>query len=155
MSEMKKDGASLSVADAVTGLGFFVFGLCFFLEARRLPSFDETGLGSGYWPSLVCGAIMVFGLILAVQSATKNRGARYFSLDAEKRRNIPDFFKVGGLIIVYVALWGRVPYLVSTPILFAASTLILGLDWKRSLVSAVVVSAAIYAIFRLGLRVML
>jgi hypothetical protein len=57
------------------------------------------------------------------------------------------------LVLAWLLSWSFAPFLLRTPLLVLSLMRLSGSTWRSAMLAAVVFTAAIYAIFQLGLRV--
>jgi len=142
-------------ADLVTGLLTVCVALFVFAETSRMPVISAHTLGSAFWPRIIASLLLLLGIVLTVHSFTLTRSESYFSFEKGKEGNLRDILILSGITILYGGLWNGVPFLVSSPIFIFLSGRVLRLGKLATVLITVLLPVILYALFRVGLRVMI
>jgi len=143
------------IGDTAAGLVFMALGVAAFYMTNSMPVISKNTLGSAFWPRIVAIVLIVLGGVLAALGLADKREKSYFHLDASKKKNAADFFSVVGLLVAYGAVWNRVPFLFSTPIFIVLLGRVMRMRLRASILLAAIMPVVLYAIFRIGLSVMI
>lgn len=135
--------------DVLTSLLFLGFGAFLYWQSLSIRPIVENDVGSGYMPRIVGGAIVALaGLKLAFSLLRKEA-------EPSRKGNEGDDNKGGFLtlaaLILYVLLFDKLGFLVSTTLYLIAQIFILSDHRNRNLllfaVVSVTVSVIVYALF--------
>jgi hypothetical protein len=139
---MKRSDVWVGGAFLMLGLGVLVASFGFPPGMGRLP-------GPGFFPAVIGAAITCLSLAL-LWSAFRNPARESAAIGGRKTMVITI-----GLLTVFLALWGVVPFPVRTLIFVALFLRLVGETWLRSVVVAAVLTTAVVLAFQYGLRVSL
>lgn len=145
---MKKRFLNSEVIFGVVAIFVAVF---FIVSGWKLPGETANGVpGSGYFPSIVAGGVIIFSMLLIIQVAPKSKDLLPYERGAVSQ-SIPEVGGVGG--------FGRVPhYLEILPAamlyVFVLSR-ILKQPMKYSIPYTIIVVVVLYLIFSVAFRVKL
>ncbi len=139
---MRRSDVWVGGAFLVLGLGVLVSSFGFPAGMGRLP-------GPGFFPAVIGAAISCFALALLWSAFQKPAGGSA-SIGGRKTLAITI-----GLLMVYLALWGVVPFPIRTLAFVAVFLRLVGETWLRSVMVAAVLTTAVVLAFQYGLRVSL
>jgi hypothetical protein len=119
--------SALENKDFYAGLLFVFFGLAALLLARGYPRGTASQMGAGYFPILLGGMLLVFGLILALKSLWGGNKTQPWGLR-------PLFLVLGSVVLfaLLVEPLGLVPAMV--PLIFISSMGGPEFRWKEVLI---------------------
>jgi hypothetical protein len=129
----------------IPGFVFLAFGVFLLASSFALPEGVGRVPGPGFFPKAIGAAMMVLAVI-EIAGARKRR--------AEPQEWIGIRMAAGAvaLLAVYLVSWNLAPFAVRTPVFLAALLRLAGEGWRASLTVAAVLTALVFAAFRLGLR---
>lgn len=143
---------STRLREVLTGAGVLLVGATVLLLAQQLPGAQANGeFGARWWPSLIGGAIALLGLAVAVVGALRPpaRGCEDASATG-----VGQLAAILGMIVAYGVAWQFAHFLLVTPLLIVGIMAVLGgRGWRSLLLVPVLVTATLYGVFGLLLRV--
>ena len=135
--------------DSILGVIFVCLSLIMLSMARHFPSIQGQNIGPGFFPSLIAGGMLVFGILLAIRGFVKKKSVPIVTLGEWIRspRLVSNFCLVLSCLVFYILAANLLGFLVSV-------FLILGLllAWLRrkiwsSVFIALVVTVAVHQTF--------
>ncbi len=129
---------------------FGAVGVVVLVASMQLPSGIGALPGPGFFPFVLAILILCFALFLGWESRAVPK---------------PDFTPAplahswllpavtAAVLVLYVASWEWLPFLVRTPLLILLLMRLSGASWWATGLGSVLLPAVLYAIFQLGLRV--
>ena len=133
--------------DLAVGLIFLLLGICLLVSSFGFPPGMGPLPGPGFYPGIVGAAIMLLAASLVAGSL---RSAGVGSFAVENRRAIA---VTAGLLALYIALWGVIPFAIRTVLFVVVFLRLLGQRWKPAIAVSLVLTAVVLAAFQYGLRV--
>ena len=150
-----------SVRDWIVAAVAALLGIALILSSRSLPEGIGALPGPGFFPFVLGLLITLFAAMVAME-ARKPKPASSIaeasagdspSAAAAPAWRLPVIAMV--LVFAYLALWEVVPFLARTPVVALVLTRISGATWLRAIGVAIVMTAFLYLVFQVGLRVSL
>lgn len=133
--------------DLAVGLIFLFLGICLLVSSFGFPPGMGPLPGPGFYPGIVGAAIMLLAASL-VAGSLRSAGSASFAV--ENRRAIA---VTAGLLALYIALWGVIPFAIRTVLFVVVFLRLLGQRWKPAIAVSLVLTAVVLAAFQYGLRV--
>lgn len=140
-----------------------IFAILFSIPYAEVPSFDP--IGAAYLPRLLGSGMIILGLGLFLDSYFKYRKLLpTVKVESIEREDVPSSTYQGVVRVLlsiiacvsYIALIEPLGYILATPAFIVAIMTIYGeSDKKRIAAMAVGMTAALYTVFALGLKVLL
>lgn len=132
-----------------------VFGAAMLIGARGISVRNEVeGIDARWWPTVIAVGILAMGLWMMVDAFRKTIER---TVDPAQRSGwISVLATIGGLVAM-VILWSfKVPFLILAPLFLIGTNWVYGLrKWTTLLLFPGVITALIYVIFKLMLKVAL
>ena len=140
--------------DTIAGIGFICLALFFLINAWALPKGSDDGVpGPGYFPLILSALLIVLSLVMILTGIVKKTSFNF--VDDLFRANAVPFLLTILAIVVYLALWSLIPFVINT----GGFLFVLGLIYRRTLLANVLFSSvttgAIYGVFSNLFHVML
>jgi putative tricarboxylic transport membrane protein len=146
-----------------------VFGATVFLLSNTIPTKvaveKSSVVNSRFFPKLMSGSLAILGIVLALQNLLKMksipqpdaRDGRSSPADLEeKRKSVSKLILAGGLIFLYLVVFNRLGFLISSILFMGCFLWVLGnRHWPALLLVSLFVPVILYLVFRLLLAVML
>ncbi|MBK9167476.1 MAG: tripartite tricarboxylate transporter TctB family protein [Bryobacterales bacterium] len=129
----------------IAGIVFLVFGVFLLTSSFVLPEGVGRVPGPGFFPRAI-------GAAMTLLAAAEIAAARKRTAESQEWVGVRMAAGALALLAVYLAAWNLVPFAVRTPLFLGALLRLAGERWRASLTVAVVLTALIFAAFRLGLR---
>lgn len=143
---------STRLRELLTGAGVAAIGAAVLLLAQQLPGTQAGGeFGPRWWPTLIGGAIGLLGLAVAIIGALRPpaRGC-----DDARASGVWQLTGILGMIVAYGVAWNFAHFLLVTPLLVVGIMAVLGgRGWRSLILVPVLVTAALYGVFGVLLRV--
>ena len=137
-------------ADRVAGLALMVLGAFAIVEIRALPMGSLRQPGPAYFPIVLAAALIGFGALLLVFSG---KGAKLRELGWQEARHAL-LIALGAGAAIYLLL--RAGYVITiAALLLYLLVVVARRHWAASLLVAAALAAGTFALFDLGLRVLL
>lgn len=135
------------------GLMILAASLISYTMTLAFPPGTSVDPGPAYFPRMVLSGTILLTLIYMVQTLkSKNRESIFTVLE---KSNLRTLLLVVFVTIVFVLLFGKVPFMILAPLVFLALCKILRLSWMSAVLTALILSSAVYLIFTKGFRVLL
>jgi len=143
-------------SDRYLGLGCIVVSIVGFMSASKWKVLFATDpAGPGAIPKILCGGILIVGVILIAGSVfmkQKEGAAAPFCTAKELRLTLA----MTASCLLYILLLSRIGYLLATPLLVAAILLIVGLRTPRvilmvSVLGTIVLFLIFYSLLKVNL----
>jgi putative tricarboxylic transport membrane protein len=138
--------------DIVFGSVFVALGVFIFTQTFFYPSLEKGHPGPGLFPNLLAILFIIFGGVLILK-ARKSSGSGEAEATPPTPKKIGNAFFVLGIIVVYVAVVGKVGFLVTSAVLLFALMKKLGAPTRRSVVAGICITLFINIMFLKILRV--
>lgn len=138
----------ISVEVYVSGI-FLLVSIFLLFQAFNYPFMTETGAGPGYFPIIICIALLIFSALYFIISIKKNNLGMHILPSGEKSKKI---LYILGLTVGFVLI---VPFtgFVVAGLLFLALQFRVNYKWRSSIIGAVIGILVIYLIFGVMLKV--
>lgn len=137
-------------ADRVAGLALIALGAFAIVEIRALPIGSLRQPGPAYFPIVLAVALMGFGTLLL---AFSGKGAKIGDLGWEEARHAL-LIVLGAGVAIYLLM--RAGYVITiAALLLYLFAIVARRHWAASIVVAAGLAAGTFALFDLGLRVLL
>lgn len=146
--------------DTIPGIISVLFGAMFVLATTINPQLTFEGKtsdgvpGGGFFPYLLGGLIIIFGIALVVRGIKQNGTVQFVVLDEEGKKNVRTLiFSIIGLI-VFLVVWKFTGWFI--PLVFVLSLYFNKLferTIKFNLIYSVVVTIFIYLVFVMGFSI--
>jgi len=146
--------------DTIPGIISVLFGAMFVLATTINPQLTFEGKtsdgvpGAGFFPYLLGGLIIIFGIALVVRGIKQNGTVQFVVLDEEGKKNVRTLiFSIIGLI-VFLVVWKFTGWFI--PLVFVLSLYFNKLferTIKFNLIYSVVVTIFIYLVFVMGFSI--
>lgn len=142
--------------DTIPGLLSILFGSVFMIAASVNPQLTVVAKtadgvpGAGFFPYLLGGTIITFGILLTIRGAKQKGTVTYIHLTKECRRNVRILLLSLTGLLVFLVLWKLTG-------IFMAGILVLCLylnylferTWKYNVIYSIVFTVFIYIVFSL------
>ncbi|MDR5712660.1 tripartite tricarboxylate transporter TctB family protein [Nesterenkonia flava] len=147
-----RERTSTRRAEILIGAGVVLLGVIALVLVSQLSSARDSGeFGARWWPTVMAGALVVLGLAIAVSGGLKPPAVE---VDPVRRQGVLRLTAVLGLIVAYGWAWYQMHFLVVTPALLVGLMLVLGhRGWKHLILTPAIITAALYGVFGMLLRV--
>lgn len=140
-------GARVNRGDLALGLVFAGLGGGIIVVASGLPSMGKIGVGSGLFPTITGGGMVVFGLVLALgalRSAGRNGPADGLPTPKMLRW---DVLAILALLAALVLAMPSAGFLVTGAVFAAGAARLGGAPWLGSVLFGIVATVGLYAVF--------
>ncbi len=138
--------------DTVFGSIFIALGIFIFTQTFFYPSLEKGYPGPGLFPNLLAVLFIIFGGVLILK-AKKPLAAEGEEVPPLAHKKVTNAFFVLGIIIVYVAVVGKVGFLVTSAGLLFVLMKKLGAPVLRSAIASICITLFINIMFLKILRV--
>ena len=136
--------------DLITGIFFLLLSAFYFSQIGTIQIIDSGSLDAAFVPKIVAGAMFILSICMIVMSSIKiKREVAVFSdQEAETTPNTSwkSIIMTAVLLVVYVALFQKVGFLITTAIYLFLQLLILAPERKPKQIILFAVSSVIGAI---------
>jgi putative tricarboxylic transport membrane protein len=140
--------------DLFTGLALVALAVGVYVATGDLATV-ERGIGPGDYPRVAAWGLLLFGAILAAQSALKLLRGRDSAFRFAKG-TLPRMAIMVALTFVYIQVMPLAGFVLATPPFLFATMLFFGVKrYLLAAVTSVAVTVACFAIFRYAFQVML
>ncbi|MBO6637883.1 MAG: tripartite tricarboxylate transporter TctB family protein [Roseitalea sp.] len=153
-------------ADIVIGVAFAALGAAIIVAASRFRAIPGMAVGSGLFPTMTGGAMILFGLVMVIGAARVARrpvpekaagtGQTPDADDpSERKRRLFDGYAIA-LIVALLVLIAAMPvtgFLVSGFVFAVFAVRLGGGRWAGAIVFSAIATFCIYFVFMHGLRV--
>jgi putative tricarboxylic transport membrane protein len=143
--------------DALVGLIITTLGVAYWHAAGALPEpLLKQAVGPGAFPRLIAGALVVLGALLVLGPLVRRRAGRATEPPVtadEEAGPAPDFRTMGLVmlgLVVYVVLFERLGFIVSTIIFMAWEVAVMEVErwrWLRAAPVVVLLPVVLYVLF--------
>ncbi|HSR11325.1 MAG TPA: tripartite tricarboxylate transporter TctB family protein [Thermodesulfobacteriota bacterium] len=141
--------------DLVSSLFCLILGLVFVGGGLKMGIGPMNGPGPGFFPAAIGGVLSSLSAVLFVISARKRKASASERFWKAEKSWVKIFICLVSLVF-YLAFLDYLGYIVTTTLfIFSLLRFVGKKGWVPSIVMAVVVSFSTYAIFRMGLGVLL
>ena len=147
--------------DIVTGTGVILFAGFVLISSLRFPPPRDTDFGPALFPRVVAAILLVLGILVLLQVRKLRTRAQSCTTDTTGEE-LPT--TVGGMrnvavtlvtIVVYIAVVDEVGFIPTTLVFLFVLTKAYGLTTFRSVLSSCFITAFVFVLFSLLLRVVL
>ena len=139
-------GPRLTGAIAALGGAAVIWGASGF---REIPG---QQYGSGFFPTLLGGALILTGVLIAVTGKERAVRARDEAARSDARNRFPALAIIAA-IVLWMLLVEPLGFLLTTALMIAVLALILGARWTHAIATAIAMPFLIHLIFAVLLRV--
>lgn len=135
---------------AALALSGILLGAYLVISSRSFPPGLGSLPGPGFFPLLLGILILLFSAMIAREawSPAPQSPGKAAVRQADK---LPALAVL--MVIAWLLTWDFAPFLLRTPLLVLGLMRTSGSNWRSAALSAILFTAALYAIFQLGLRV--
>lgn len=139
--------------DKISSLIFFILGATIFWESRNISEGTlNTAIGPSIFPSALGIALMLLSITLFIETIQYKKSYKIIrdttkkeENDSESKANKKSFLIILGAALLYVLLFEKVGYLISTfGFLFVAFQALDKTKWINSLIIAALFTGTIY-----------
>lgn len=139
-------------AETAIGLGVVALGVGAIVAAQQLADLHAGGdFGGRWWPTVVGGCLAVLGAASVVSGLLRPPAV---DVEPLRRTGVLQLAAILGLVVAYGIAWQYVHFAVVTLALVAAIMAVLGgRGWRQLVLVPAIVTAVLYGVFGLLLRV--
>jgi len=134
-------------SDFVVGAVFLVVGVYLLISSFGFPPGMGPLPGPGFYPGII-GAVIILLAVTLLAGSLRSADKGHFLV--ENRRAIA---LTAGLMALYIAFWGVIPFALRTVLFVVVFLRLLGQRWKPAIMVSLVLTAVVLAAFQYGLRV--
>lgn len=139
--------------DTVLGTSVGLFALAAIIYTRTFPEMLVAGIPSAAFFPIVSGCgVIISCVVIIIQGFRSNKGYFTFSQDIKGYLLMAETIAV---TILYIALIGKLHFVMITTVYIIALGLLFGMKWKILIPCSVATSVALFWIFNSLLNVML
>lgn len=140
--------------EVIMGCITALVALYFIMASTSLPGATKNGVpGSGYFPSIAAGGVLLFSLLLIVEGVRKPK--EYFHLDPDQKKNLIQMLLVLAALGGFLVLWNLMPFIPAALIYMLVLAFILKQPLKFSIPYTVGIVVVLYLIFHVAFKVKL
>jgi putative tricarboxylic transport membrane protein len=146
----------VKINDALFGVLLFALGVAVLFHVQSFPRIPGQQVGPALFPGVVAAGLAVCGVVLVISGLRERRGGGpWFEVHAwiGSQRHVAAFFVVILGVVAYILLADKLGFLLLAPVLLLAWFVALGVRFVPAVVTAVVVTFAIWFAFYKLLRV--
>lgn len=148
----ERHGASMRSAEAVVAMLVLAFGALVIVGSWKLGSgWTSDGPGAGYFPFYIGSILCLCGGALLVQALLNKSQAGEVFVDREQLRRVATVLLPAALYVLAVRFLG---FYMASALYIALFMVILGkYSWPKSVLTAVITSGLLYAMFEIWFKV--
>lgn len=142
--------------DATIGIVVMAFAMAVFVLTRDFPGGTlAEGMGANFMPNLLAGILAILGLMLVAKGLLIGKGADAATAEsrAGQERGLTTPVLMCVFVFLYLMALKYLGYVLATPIFLFAVVVTLGGGRKLAGIAAIGLTAAIWLIFGLVLKV--
>ncbi len=145
----------LKVSDLVSGLAIAGLGIFIFVQSRSFPAIGNIGVAPSFYPGLIGVVLALCGLALAGTALLRGAALPLFVRPAwfSKPANVVAVLAVPASIVAYGLLSPRIGFLATSFLVASGLLLAFRVRVLTSLITAFLVTVALYLIFAITFRV--
>ena len=134
----------------IMGVIFTLYGIAYFIFSLDYPYKNKFGMGPGFFPRCVAIFSIIAGVAYILMSLFKDK----FIIEEvfPQKKELLNVLTVVLAILVFVLVVKHIGFLISSTLLLFV-IFVRSYKWPKALLLAIVVSAIVFGIFKLGFKV--
>ncbi len=144
----------MGISDVWVGLVMLGFAASAYWLTGDFPKGEgiSTGLGPAFFPRIILIGMFILGLVVMIRGFLTRNKPSEFNLNIKDLRTPVLLLVMTGLLVLFMHFFG---FLISTPLFLIVAMLFWKISWLKSLAISVGLSAVLFLLFKVILRIQL
>ena len=145
----------MKIHDTLFGLFFLALGALVLFAVRGFPNIPGQPVGPALFPGLIAIGLCVTGILLVIKGLRHRASAAWFEWEDWVRspRHVLALFVLLGCVVFYIAFANALGFFATSFIMLVALFKVLQVNWRRTLIVAVIATVLVHFAFYKLLRV--
>ena len=145
----------MKIHDTLFGLFFLALGALVLFAVRGFPNIPGQPVGPALFPGLIAIGLCVTGILLVIKGLRHRASAAWFEWEdwVHSPRHVLALFVLLGCVVFYIAFANALGLFATSFIMLVALFKALRVNWRRTLIVAVIATVLVHFAFYKLLRV--
>ena len=145
----------MKIHDTLCGLFFLALGALVLFAVRGFPNIPGQPVGPALFPGLIAIGLCVTGILLVIKGLRHRASAAWFEWEdwVHSPRHVLALFVLLGCVVFYIAFANALGFFATSFIMLVALFKALRVNWRRTLIVAVIATVLVHFAFYKLLRV--
>ena len=145
----------MKIHDTLFGLFFLALGALVLFAVRGFPNIPGQPVGPALFPGLIAIGLCVTGILLVIKGLRHRASAAWFEWEdwVHSSRHVLALFVLLGCVVFYIAFANALGFFATSFIMLVALFKALRVNWRRTLIVAVIATVLVHFAFYKLLRV--
>ena len=145
----------MKIHDTLFGLFFLALGALVLFAVRGFPNIPGQPVGPALFPGLIAIGLCVTGILLVIKGLRHRASAAWFEWEdwVHSPRHVLALFVLLGCVVFYIAFANALGFFATSFIMLVALFKVLQVNWRRTLIVAVIATVLVHFAFYKLLRV--
>ena len=145
----------MKIHDTLFGLFFLALGALVLFAVRGFPNIPGQPVGPALFPGLIAIGLCVTGILLVIKGLRHRASAAWFEWEdwVHLPRHVLALFVLLGCVVFYIAFANALGFFATSFIMLVALFKALRVNWRRTLIVAVIATVLVHFAFYKLLRV--
>ena len=145
----------MKIHDTLFGLFFLALGALVLFAVRGFPNIPGQPVGPALFPGLRAIGLCVTGILLVIKGLRHRASAAWFEWEdwVHSPRHVLALFVLLGCVVFYIAFANALGFFATSFIMLVALFKALRVNWRRTLIVAVIATVLVHFAFYKLLRV--
>ena len=145
----------MKIHDTLFGLFFLALGALVLFAVRGFPNIPGQPVGPALFPGLIAIGLCVTGILLVIKGLRHRASAAWFEWEewVHSPRYVLALFVLLGCVVFYIAFANALGFFATSFMMLVALFKALRVNWRRTLIVAVIATVLVHFAFYKLLRV--
>ena len=144
----------MKIHDTLFGLFFLALGALVLFAVRGFPNIPGQPVGPALFPGLIAIGLCVTGILLVIKGLRHRASAAWFEWEdwVHSPRHVLALFVLLGCVVFYIAFANALGFFATSFMMLVALFKALRVNWRRTLIVAVIATVLVHFAFYKLLR---
>ncbi len=145
----------MKIHDTLFGLFFLALGALVLFAVKGFPNIPGQPVGPALFPSLIATGLCISGVLLILKGLRQRTSSAWFAWEdwVHSPRHVLALFVLLGCVVFYIEFANALGFFATSFIMLVALFKALRVNWRRTLIVAVIATVLVHFAFYKLLRV--